>query len=68
MCVVRSIHRAYPRKRANILPWTGCWASICMDGLLGFDLHGRTVGVIGTGRIGVLVARIMAVGFGCRVP
>jgi D-lactate dehydrogenase len=39
-----------------------------MDGLLGFDLHGRTVGVIGTGRIGVLVARIMAVGFGCRVP
>jgi lactate dehydrogenase-like 2-hydroxyacid dehydrogenase len=39
-----------------------------LNGLLGFDLHGRTVGVIDTGRIGVLVARIMAVGFGCRVP
>jgi D-lactate dehydrogenase len=34
--------------------------------LLGFDLHGRTVGVIGTGKIGTIVARILA-GFGCRV-
>jgi len=33
---------------------------------LGFDLHGRTVGVIGTGKIGALVARIMK-GFGCHL-
>ncbi|MEM1183584.1 MAG: 2-hydroxyacid dehydrogenase [Planctomycetota bacterium] len=37
-----------------------------LNGLLGFDLHGKTVGVIGTGRIGVCFIRIMA-GFGCRV-
>jgi D-lactate dehydrogenase len=37
-----------------------------LDGLVGFDLHGRTVGVIGTGRIGAVFARIMT-GFGCRV-
>ena len=37
-----------------------------LEGLLGFDLHGRTVGLVGTGQIGSLVARIMA-GFGCRL-
>jgi D-lactate dehydrogenase len=37
-----------------------------LDGLLGFDMHGRTVGVIGTGRIGQIVARILN-GFGCTV-
>lgn len=37
-----------------------------LDGLVGFDLHGKTVGVIGTGRIGAVMARIMA-GFGCEV-
>lgn len=35
-----------------------------LDGLLGFDLHGRTVGIVGTGRIGMALARILA-GFGC---
>jgi D-lactate dehydrogenase len=34
--------------------------------LLGFDLYGRTVGVIGTGKIGACFARIMA-GFGCTL-
>jgi D-lactate dehydrogenase len=38
-----------------------------LEGLLGFNLHGRTIGVIGTGRIGALVARTMAAGFDCRV-
>jgi D-lactate dehydrogenase len=33
---------------------------------LGFDLHGKTVGVIGTGKIGAVFAKIM-LGFGCRV-
>lgn len=37
-----------------------------LDGLVGFDLHGKTVGVIGGGRIGAAFARIM-LGFGCRV-
>lgn len=53
----RRIHRAYNRVREH---------NFALNGLLGFDLHGRTVGVIGTGKIGVCFIRIMA-GFGCRV-
>ena len=53
----RNIHRAYARVREG---------NFALDGLLGFDLKGRTVGIVGTGRIGVCVGRIMA-GFGCRV-
>ena len=33
---------------------------------MGFDLHTRTVGIVGTGKIGQLVARILS-GFGCRI-
>ena len=36
------------------------------DDLMGFDLHGKTVGVIGTGRIGRVMIKIM-IGFGCKV-
>ncbi len=53
----RKIHRAYARVRDG---------NLALDGLLGFDLHGRTVGVVGTGRIGTIVARILS-GFGCHV-
>ncbi|MCP3783024.1 2-hydroxyacid dehydrogenase [Micromonospora sp. A3M-1-15] len=53
----RRIHRAHNRVREH---------NFALTGLLGFDLHGKTVGVVGTGKIGVCVARIMA-GFGCRV-
>lgn len=53
----RKIHRAYARVREG---------NFALDGLLGFDLHGRTVGVIGTGKIGIAVARIMR-GFGCHI-
>jgi D-lactate dehydrogenase len=53
----RKIHRAYNRVRDG---------NFSLDGLLGFDIHGRTVGVIGTGKIGLIVAQIMK-GFGCRV-
>ena len=54
----RQIHRAYNRTREN---------NFALDGLLGFDLHGKTVGVIGTGKIGALVARTLRAGFGCEV-
>jgi D-lactate dehydrogenase len=37
-----------------------------LEGLLGFDLHGRTIGVVGTGTIGECICQI-ARGFGCRV-
>ena len=37
-----------------------------LEGLVGFDLHGKTVGLVGTGRIGRAAARIFH-GFGCRV-
>jgi len=53
----RRIHRAYNRVREY---------NFALTGLLGFDLYGRTVGVIGTGAIGAVFARIM-IGFGCRV-
>lgn len=37
-----------------------------LDGLVGFDMNGKTVGIIGTGKIGSVVARIIN-GFGCRI-
>lgn len=51
----RKVHRAYNRVREG---------NFALDGLLGFDLHGLTVGIIGTGKIGFEVAKIMH-GFGC---
>ena len=53
----RHVHRAYNRVREG---------NFALDGLMGMDLHGKTVGVIGTGLIGSIVARIMA-GFGCEL-
>ncbi len=53
----RRIPRAYNRVREG---------DFSLDGLLGFDLHGRTVGIVGTGQIGAVVARILT-GFGCRL-
>jgi D-lactate dehydrogenase len=53
----RHIHRAYARVREG---------NFSLDGLLGFDLQGRTVGIVGTGKIGITLARILN-GFGCRI-
>lgn len=53
----RKLHRAWSRVREG---------NFSLDGLIGFDFHGKTVGLVGTGRIGALVARIMH-GFGCRL-
>ena len=53
----RKFHRSYARVREG---------NFALDGLLGFDLHGRTAGIVGTGTIGAAVARILH-GFGCRL-
>lgn len=53
----RKIHRAYNRVRES---------NFSLEGLVGFDLHGKTVGIVGTGKIGSVFAKIMA-GFGCRL-
>jgi D-lactate dehydrogenase len=53
----RHLHRAYNRVREG---------NFALDGLLGFDMHGRTAGIIGTGKIGYCVAKILA-GFGCTL-
>lgn len=53
----RKIHRAYYRVREG---------NFALNGLLGFDLHGRTVGIIGTGKIGRIAGQILH-GFGCRL-
>jgi D-lactate dehydrogenase len=53
----RKVHRAYARVREG---------NFALEGLLGFDLHGKTVGIVGTGKIGAIVARIMH-GFGCHL-
>lgn len=53
----RKIHKAYNRVREQ---------NFSLNGLLGFDLCGKTVGVIGTGNIGKAFCRIM-LGFGCKV-
>ncbi len=53
----RKIHRAHSRVKEF---------NFSLEGLVGFDFHGKTVGVIGTGRIGSIFCKIMA-GFGCRV-
>ncbi len=53
----RRIFRAYNRVREQ---------NFSLNGLVGFDLHGKTIGLVGTGRIGRVTARIFR-GFGCRV-
>jgi len=53
----RKFHKAYNRVREG---------NFSIDGLLGFDMHGKKVGLVGTGKIGAAVARIIA-GFGCKL-
>ena len=53
----RRIYRAYNRVKEG---------NFALDGLLGFDVHGKTVGIIGTGKIGECYAKIMH-GFGTRL-
>ncbi len=53
----RNTHRAHARIREG---------NFALDGLLGSNLHGKTVGLVGLGKIGMAAARILK-GFGCRV-
>jgi D-lactate dehydrogenase len=53
----RNIHRAYNRVRDG---------NFDLNGLIGFDMAGKTVGIVGTGKIGTALARILT-GFDCRL-
>ncbi|MEJ2055998.1 MAG: 2-hydroxyacid dehydrogenase, partial [Calditrichaceae bacterium] len=53
----RKLHRAYLRVRDS---------NFSLDGLMGFDLHDKTIGVIGTGKIGKVFINLMK-GFGCTI-
>ena len=53
----RRFHRAYGRVRDG---------NFALDGLLGFDIHAKTIGIIGTGRIGRVFADLVS-GFGCKI-
>jgi len=53
----RKLHRAHNRVRES---------NFALEGLLGFDIHGLTAGIVGTGKIGAIVCRLLA-GFGCRI-
>jgi D-lactate dehydrogenase len=53
----RKLHRAYNRVREH---------NFSLSGLVGFDLHGKTIGVVGTGKIGRITAQIFR-GFGSEV-
>lgn len=57
MALNRKTHRAYHRVKEG---------NFALEGLMGFNLEGKTVGCIGTGRIGAAFCRIMT-GFGCQV-
>lgn len=53
----RKLHRAYSRVRDQ---------NFSLAGLEGFDMHGKTLGIVGTGTIGTVFARLMR-GFHCEV-
>lgn len=57
MALNRRIPQAFNRVRES---------NFALDGLMGFDLHAKTAGVVGCGHIGTIVVRLL-LGFGCRV-
>ena len=61
IALVLALNRHIPRAVARVRD-----GNFALDGLVGFDMHGKTAGVVGTGKIGEVVARLL-VGFGCRV-
>lgn len=61
VALILALNRKLIRAHSRIMDM-----NFSLDGLTGFDLHGKTVGIIGTGNIGKVVARIMN-GFGCKL-
>jgi D-lactate dehydrogenase len=57
LALSRHLHKAYNRVREG---------NFSLEGLLGIELHGRTAGIVGTGKIGAIIAKILA-GFGCKL-
>jgi D-lactate dehydrogenase len=57
LAINRRIHKAFSRVREG---------NFALEGLMGFDLHGKTAGVIGTGKIGTVAVGLLH-GFGMRV-
>ncbi len=53
----RKIHRAYNRVKEG---------NFALEGLMGFDMHQRTIGIVGTGKIGLITAKILQ-GFGTNI-
>ncbi|KAB5592379.1 D-lactate dehydrogenase [Ceratobasidium theobromae] len=58
LTIVRKYHKAYNRVREG---------NFLLDGLMGFNLEGKTIGIIGTGKIGLCTGRILAHGFRANV-
>jgi D-lactate dehydrogenase len=61
IALILALNRQIPRAVARVRD-----GNFALDGLVGFDLSGKTVGVVGTGKIGEVVVRLLS-GFGCRV-
>lgn len=57
LCLNRKVHQAYNRVREG---------NFSLNGLMGFNLYQKTVGIIGTGQIGTALANILN-GFGCKL-
>ena len=57
LCLNRKLHKAYNRTKED---------NFSLEGLLGFNIHGKTVGLIGTGNIGLATAKILT-GIGAKV-
>ena len=61
MALILALNRKLIRAHNRIME-----LNFSLDGLVGFDMNGKTVGLIGTGKIGQVFAKICR-GFGCRV-
>ena len=57
LTLIRKTHKAYNRVREG---------DFSIEGLMGFNLNSKSVGIVGTGRIGKITAKIFA-GFGCKL-
>jgi len=61
VAIMLSLNRKLTRTHYRIMEM-----NYSLDGLVGFDMHGKTVGIVGTGKIGRVIAKILH-GFGCRL-